>query len=151
MKISKEKISEAELKAQAECRDRVDLIRQRLSMLSGEDKLLMTMYWENGNTFRQIGRLAGVSRLSIARRIHKLTERLMEGKYITCLRYRDRFTVREMAIAKDHFLQGISMKKIADKRRVSFYHVRKTLERIQQLLATVSTESSECKPTDYEN
>jgi hypothetical protein len=73
------------------------------------------------------------------------------NKYITCLRYRDRFTVREMAIAKDHFLQGISMKKIADKRRLSFYHVRKTLEKIQKFLVTVSTESSECKRNDYEN
>lgn len=151
MKISNEKISEAELKAQAECRDRVDLIRQRLSMLSGEEKLLMTMYWENGNSLRQISRLAGSNRKSIARRINKLTERLMEGKYITCLRYRDKFTMREMAIAKEYYLLGLSMKKIADKRRVSFYYVRKTIEKIQQLLATVSTEYSKCKPTDQKN
>ena len=151
MKIFKENLSEAGLKEDSEPRDRVDLIRQRLSMLSGEDRLLMTMYWENGNTFRQIGRLAGVSRLSIARRINKLTERLMEGKYITCLRYRDRFTARQMTIAKDYFLLCLSMKKIAEKRHLSFYHVRKSLEKIQQILATVSTESSECKPTDYKN
>ncbi len=151
MKISKVNLSEEGLKENSEYRDRIDLIRQRLSMLSGEEKLLMTMYWENGNSLRQISSLAGSNRRSIARRIHKLTERLMEGKYITCLRYRDRFTVREMAIAKDHFLQGFSMKKIAEKRYLSFYHVRKTLEKIQQILATVSTESSECKPTDYKN
>jgi DNA-directed RNA polymerase specialized sigma subunit len=78
MKISKYNLSEEGLKEQAECRDRVDLIRQRLSMLNGEDKLLMTMYWENGNTFRQIGRLAGVSRLSIARRIRKQIHNLPE-------------------------------------------------------------------------
>ena len=151
MKISKVNLSEEGLKENSEYRDRIDLIRQRLSMLSGEEKLLMTMYWENGNSLRQISSLAGSNRRSIARRIHKLTERLMEGKYITCLRYRDRFAVREMVIAKDYFLLGKSMKYIAEKRHLSFYHVRKTIEKIQQLPATVSTESSECKPTDYKN
>jgi predicted DNA-binding protein YlxM (UPF0122 family) len=56
-----------------------------------------------------------------------------------------------MAIAKDYFMLDLSMKKIADKRNWSYYQVRQTLEKIQRLLATVSTESSECKLTDYEN
>ena len=151
MKIFKENISEEGLKEDSESRDRVDLILNRLSMLSGEEKLLMTMYWENGNSLRQISKLAGVSRAIIARRINKLTESLMESQFIDCLRYRDKFTQAEMAIARDYFLLCKSMKKIAEKRHLSFYHVRQTLEKIQQFLATVSTESSECKPTDYEN
>jgi predicted DNA-binding protein YlxM (UPF0122 family) len=151
MKISKANLSEAGLKEDSESRDRVNLIRQRLSILSGEDKVLMTMYWENGNSLRQISKLAGVSRATIARRISKLTERLVEGQFIDCLRYRNKFTHSEMTIAKDYFLLSLSMKKIADKRHLSFYHVRKSLEKIQQLLATVSTESSERKLKDYEN
>ncbi|MHC4587580.1 MAG: sigma-70 RNA polymerase sigma factor region 4 domain-containing protein [Planctomycetota bacterium] len=151
MKISKANLSEAGLKAQDESRDKVDLIRQRLSMLSGVDRLLMTMYWENGNSLQQISKLAGLNRRSIARRIHKITERLIEGQFIDCLRYRNKFTHSEMTIAKDYFLLSLSMKKIAEKRHLSFYHVRKTLEKVQQILATVSTESSEYKPTDYKN
>ncbi len=144
-------IPEELLTAKEKYRDRADLLRNRLDMLSGKDKLLMKMYWENGNSLRQISRLAGVNRATIGRRINKLTERLMEGQYITCLRNRNRFTKREMAIAKDYFMLGMSMKKIADKRNWSYYQVRQTLEKIQRLLATVSTESSECKLTDYEN
>ncbi len=144
-------IPEELLTAKEKYRDRADLLRNRLDMLSGKDKLLMKMYWENGNSLRQISRLAGVNRATIGRRINKLTERLMEGQYITCLRNRNRFTKREMAIAKDYFMLGMSMKKIADKRNRSYYQVRQTLEKIQRLLATVSTESSECKLTDYEN
>ena len=144
-------IPEELLTAKEKYRDRADLLRNRLDMLSGKDKLLMKMYWENGNSLRQISRLAGVNRATIGRRINKLTERLMEGQYITCLRNRNRFTKREMAIAKDYFMLGMSMKKIADKRNWSYYQVRQTREKIQRLLATVSTESSECKLTDYEN
>jgi len=151
MKNTNEILSVAELKAKGEYRDRVDLLRQRLDMLRGKDKLLMTMYWENGNSLQQISRLAGVNRATIARRIHKLTARLMDGQYIDCLRYRNRFTEPELAIAKDYFLLGVSQKKIAGKRRCSCYHVRQTLERIQRILATVSSESSECRLTDYEN
>ncbi len=142
---------EAELKAKGRYRDRVDLLRSRLCMLSGEDKLLMKMYWENGISLRQISRLAGISWVKIARRIHKLTERLMDGKYITCLRNRSRFTKREMDIAKDYFLLGISMREIADKQHWSYYHVRKTILKIQRLLEPVSSESSGSKLTDYEN
>jgi predicted DNA-binding protein YlxM (UPF0122 family) len=144
-------IPEELLTVKEKYRDRADLLRNRLDMLSGKDKLLMKMYWENGNSLRQISRLAGVNRATIGRRINKLTERLMEGQYITCLRNRNRFTKREMAIAKDYFMLGMSMKKIADKRNRSYYQVRQTLEKIQRLLATASTESSECKLTDYEN
>lgn len=148
VKKGKQNISEAGLKEQAEFRDRVDLIRQRLCMLSGENKVLMTMYWENGNSLQQISKLAGVSRGIIARRISKLTGRLIDGRYIECLRYRNKFTYREITIAKDYFLLGISMKKIAETRHLSFYRVRKILEKIQQFLATIGTGSSECKLTD---
>jgi len=135
--------SEAALKINNEYRDRIDLLRSRLCMLSGEEKLLMTMYWENGISIRQISRLTGVSRVRIARRINNLTEKLMDGQYITCLRNRSRFTKREMAIAKDYFLLGISMRKIADKRHWSYYRARKTLIRIQQFLEPVSSEFSQ--------
>jgi DNA-directed RNA polymerase specialized sigma subunit len=119
-------------------RDKVDMLLSRISLLSGEDKLLMIMYWEKGNSLSQISRLAGVSRLNIARRIHKITERLMEGRYITCLRNRDRFTKREMVVAKEYFLLGLSMKAIAGKSGWSYYRIRQILKRIQLVLELVS-------------
>ena len=134
-------IPEEELQVRGKYRDSIDLLRSRLSMLSGEDKLLMIMYWENGNSFRQIGRLAGVNRLSIARRIDKITKRLMEGQYITCLRNRDRFTRRQIAIAKEYYLLGLSIKAIAGKRKLSYYRVRQILNKIQQLIMTINSET----------
>ena len=135
-----ENMSEAAPKARREYRDRVDLLRLRLSLLSGKDKLLMTMYLENANSFRQMARLAGVNESSIGRRIHRVTKRLIDGEYITCLRNRNRFTKTEMAIAKDHFLRGLSMKKIAGKRHWSYYRVRKTLIKIKRLVTTMNSD-----------
>lgn len=120
-------------------RDRIDLLRSRVNLLTGKDRLMMTMYLENGNTFRQMARLAGVNESNIARRIHRITKRLIDGEYIMCLRNRDKFTRAEMAISKDYFLLGLSQKKIASKRKRSFHQIRKILKRIQELIKTAES------------
>ncbi len=127
-------ISQTTLEAEKRRRGELDLLRSRLHLLNGKDKVLMTMYLENGSSFRQIARLAGVSDTSIARRINILTERLTDGEYITCLRNRDKFTRDQMTIAKDYFMVGLSMKEIAVKRRWSRYHVRETIIKIKSIL-----------------
>lgn len=110
-------------------RDRIDLLRSRVSLLSGKDRLVMTMYLENGNTFRQMARLAGVNEASIARRIYKVTKRLIDGEYIMCLKNRDKFTKTEMGVAKDYFLAGLTQRKIAAKYNCSVYRVREILKK----------------------
>lgn len=127
-------VPQSTLKTKNKYRDRIDLLRSRVGLLTGKDKLLMTMYLKNDNSFRQMARLAGVNEASVARRIYKITKRLIDGEYITCLRNRDKFTRAEMAIAKDYFLLGLSMKSVANKRRTTYYHVRGILKRIQQLV-----------------
>ena len=139
MKKIYENISHRTSKIKKEYRDRIDLLRNRVSMLTGKDKLLMTMYLSNSNSFRQMARLAGVSEASIARRIRKVTKRLIDGKYITCLRNRDKLTRGEMAVAKDYYLLGLSQRKIAIKRNHSVYRIRKILKRIQQLVKTADS------------
>jgi predicted DNA-binding protein YlxM (UPF0122 family) len=129
-----ENIPQSSVKARTKYRDRIDLLRSRVGLLTGKDKVLMTMYMENGNSFRQMARLSGVNEVSIARRIHKVTKRLINGEYITCLRNRDRFDKNELDVAKDYFLVGLSMKKIAKKRDSTYYCVRKALKKIQGII-----------------
>jgi len=120
--------------AKNQYRDEIDLLRGRLNLLNGKDKVLMTMYLENGNSFRQIARLTGISDTCIARRINRLTKRLLDRQYIICLRNRDKLTREQMTIAKDYFLTGLSIRKIAIKRHRSFYHIRETMKKIQSIL-----------------
>ena len=123
-------------KSKNSSRDRLDLLRSRVNLLSGEDKLLMTMYLENGNSFRQLARLTGVNEANVARRIRRITGRLLNGRYVMCIRHRDKLTKREMAIAKDYLLMGLSQKQIARKRNCSLYRIIKILRRIEELMAT---------------
>jgi predicted DNA-binding protein YlxM (UPF0122 family) len=130
-------ISYDEAARKGEYRDRIEVLKNRVSLLAGKDKVLMTMYLENGNSFYQMAQLAGVSESTIARRIHKLTRRLIDGKYMVCLRNREKFTKREMDIATDYFLKGLSMKKIATKRRWSYYRVYESMKKIQGFVGSV--------------
>ncbi|MFA5252287.1 MAG: hypothetical protein WC454_06865 [Phycisphaerae bacterium] len=142
MKKVHENVSECNAEVRTEHRDRIDLLRSRVDLLKGKDKVLMTMYMENGNSFRQMARLVGVNEVSIARRIHKVTKRLINGEYIMCLRSRDKFDKNEMDVAKDYFLAGLSMKKIARKHNTTYYCVRKTLKKIQGIIAFPQTKTA---------
>jgi predicted DNA-binding protein YlxM (UPF0122 family) len=137
-------ISEKALEIKGFQRGRMDLLRRRLGLLSGRDKVLMTMHVENGISFRQIARLRGVSERSVARRIHQIAERLTDGEYLMCVRNRDKLSQRQIAVARDFFLTGLSMTQIAGKRGMSLYAVRKELADIHNLVTTAGPASSQC-------
>ena len=113
--------------------DRIELLRARAQILGGKDKALMEMYLKNGSTLNQMARLAGVSEATISRRVHRLVGRLLDGEYIRCLHKRGQLDLLEQAIARDYFLGGLSQKKIALRREVTAYHVRKTLKKIKSV------------------
>jgi DNA-directed RNA polymerase specialized sigma subunit len=133
MKKIYENISEQELAEKPN--DWIYLLKTRVGLLTGRDKILMTMYLQNGNTFYQMAKLAGVDESTIARRVHKIAKRLIDSEYIYCLRNRDRLNKKEMNIAGDYFLKGFSMKKIARRRRLTYYRVYITLCKIKSLAA----------------
>ncbi|UCC98667.1 MAG: sigma-70 family RNA polymerase sigma factor [Phycisphaerales bacterium] len=130
-----ENISEDVEKVRPCHRDQMDMLRRRLALLSGTDKVLMTMYVENGNSFRQIARVRGVNETSVARRVHRITKRLMGSDYIACIGHRAKLTTDQMAIAKDFFLTGLPMSKIAQKRGSSVHRVRRILMEIRRLIS----------------
>jgi predicted DNA-binding protein YlxM (UPF0122 family) len=134
MKRVHENIKEQTISVKDLRRGRTELLAGRLNLLTGTDKVLMTMYIRHGNSIRQIARIRGVSETSIARRIRVVSKRLTDGPYIECLRNRDKLTSRQLAIAKDYYLKGLSMRQIAKKRRWSYYRVRDALSEIQSIV-----------------
>ena len=115
-------------------REKLDLVRGRLNLLNGREKIIMTMYLEKGNSIRQIARLLGVDEMKISRKIQKLTHTLSDGIFIKCLKKRDKLSGREMSIARDYFLNGHSIRSIADKHNWSFYRVREELQEIKHTI-----------------
>jgi len=114
-------------------KDRIDMLRCRVDLLTGKDRVLMQMYLDNSSTFSQMARLAGVNEANVARRIHKLIRRLLDGQYITCLRSRDKLTEKQIEMARDYFVLGLPMREIADRHGATYYVVRQTMKQIQRL------------------
>jgi predicted DNA-binding protein YlxM (UPF0122 family) len=127
-------LPESTVKGRDEQRGRVELLVSRLGLLSGMDRLIMTMYLVNGNTFRQIAQLMGVNESNVARRIRRLIRRISDGGYMVCLRNRGRFSREEMDVAREYFLLGWSMKRISRERGMTFYRVRKMVKRIEAVV-----------------
>lgn len=115
-------------------RAEIDVLRRRLRLLDGKDRHLMTVYLENGCSVFQISQLTGQCQTSIARRIGRLKKQLLDGKYITCLRNREKFDKDQLIVAKDHFLAGLSIKEISLKRDQSCYQVREALIKVNSII-----------------
>ena len=115
-------------------RNKVELLRSRVYLLRGRDRLLMTMYLENGNSINQMARISGKSPSTVYRRVRKLVKVLLDGEYIKCLRFRTRFSKTEMLFAREYFMEGYSYRKIARRHRVSAYKVSKMVKGVREVL-----------------
>jgi len=129
-----DRLAESSASGRNRARERIELLRSRAWLLEGKDKVLIQMYLENGASFRQMAAIAEVNEVTIARRIHKLVKRLVDGGYITCLRNREQLSRVELEVARDYLLAGLSQRSIAAKRMCSVYRVRMILKKIEQLV-----------------
>jgi predicted DNA-binding protein YlxM (UPF0122 family) len=146
------KVSQEALLAQKERRQRIDMLCRRARLLHGRDRLLMTLYLERGSSFREIARLAGLNETTISRRVRKLIQQLLDDRYFLCMRHRDRFTCLELSIAKDYLLLDLPMTQIAEQRDLSYYQIRKTVDKIRWITATIrDTVRRQITPTEAGN
>ena len=93
----------------------------------------MNMYLDNGSTFRQMARLAGVNETTVARRIYKIVKRLLDAHYLTALRHNTTFEPVQMEIVRDYFIRGLTKSRIAAEHNCSRYYIDKTLLAVQRL------------------
>ena len=128
-------MSSIKLKIQ-DCRRTGELVRDRLHLLSGKDKILMTMYLE-GQGIRQLAVLAGVSASALRRKLQRLVTALAGAgceNYLLALRNRDKFTPAELFVARDRLIRGLSIKKIARRRKTTYYRSYRMVCKIERML-----------------
>ncbi len=117
-------------------RETIELLRSRIDLLTGTDRTLVMMYLEHGNSVRQIAELAGLQTSTVARRIHRIVERLHDETFLLCLKQRDFFNELELAIVKDYFVLGLSARRISSNRNVSYYRARAAIRKARRLAST---------------
>lgn len=110
-------------------RDTVNLLKQQVDLLTGIDRTLLTMYLQAGCSFHQLGRLTGMNRSSVGRRIRKIIRRLSDPVYILCRENRSVFSDRELAVVRDHFVRGVSLRRICQMHKLCYYRARVIVEK----------------------
>ena len=126
-------------------RDAIDLLRSRIDLLAGRDRLIMRMYFDNGASARRIAALLDVSASTIGRRIRTLSKRLLATGYRNCIHNNRDFTAVELQIARDHFVRGLSLRAIAAERNCSVYRIRETIRKIK-LVTEITTSRRSDRP-----
>ncbi|MBN1806383.1 MAG: sigma-70 family RNA polymerase sigma factor [Sedimentisphaerales bacterium] len=134
MKTIHNNVTQESIDGKTITRSQIELLRSRLDLLCGKDKFLMTLYLEDGYSIFQISKLTDIAEAKIKRRIDNIIKRLISGRYIECLHNRSKFKQGQMAIAKDYFLTGLSIREIAYKRNWSIYKVREAIIKIKDIL-----------------
>ena len=114
-------------------REVVDLLRARLDLLGGADRTLLKMYLDGGGSFDELARLAGMNRSTVCRRIHRMIRRLCDETYTLCQANRRWFSESELAIVRDHFVRGLSLKSICRDGNVGYYRARAIIARARKL------------------
>jgi len=114
-------------------RDTADQLKPLVDLLIGDDKTLLLMYIQAGCSFQQLARLAGVNRSSVGRRIRRIVQRLSDPTYTLCLDSRWRFTDLEKAVIRDHFVRGLSLKRICRDHDLCYYRARAIVERARHV------------------
>ncbi len=101
----------------------------RTGLLADEDRVLMTLYLEDGHSFAEIAQLTGASATTVSRRIRKIVRRLADETYQRCRRPQPAFDPAELAIIRDHCVRGLSGKEISRRHGISYYRVRAIIHR----------------------
>lgn len=128
-----ENLDTGNLRASTSMRRQLEQLRSKAALLTRDDRLLITMYLDNGNSFRQISHLTGVNEVTIARRIEKIIHRLRNEHFDAALKNRAKLTRRQMKVACDYFLRGVSIRQLKTKYRMSYHQVYQILKSVREL------------------
>jgi len=115
-----------------ETREIIEVLRMRIHLLSGDDRALLEMRLDHGNSFREIARLMGVNHRSVSRRLQRIMRRLSDDTYEVCLGHREDFSGRELAMIKDHLVCGRSMPWVSRSHGVTLYRVKSTIDKARR-------------------
>ena len=127
-----ESVSDGELGRVAAKQQAIEVLRMRAQLLDTEDRALASTFLESGVSLYQLARLSGTSMSTMARRIRRIVQRLSDETYSLCVKSRHCFTDLDLEIVCDHFVRGLSAKRISRERNISYYSARTTIEKARR-------------------
>lgn len=139
MRRLRTQLAELDLYQARVLRDAADRLRPLADRLVGDDRTLLLMYIQAGCSFQQLARLAGKNRSSVGRRIRRIIRRLSDPTYTLCLDDRWGFNDLERAVIRDHFVRGLSFRRICKDHDLCLYRIRVIVEKARQVARSQET------------
>ncbi len=127
------RLDESDLERAPEERETTEKLRARAHLLVGEERALIAMYLDAGASVVHIAHVAGTSKSTMVRRVHKIIRRLSDETYPLCQKHRQRFSELELEIIRDHFVRGLPMSRICRDRNLGYYRARATILKARRL------------------
>jgi DNA invertase Pin-like site-specific DNA recombinase len=103
----------------------------RVDMLPAGQREFVTMFL-NIRKFNMLARNAGVNEVTVARRLRKIVSRINSDNFLGALS-QDDLSEGKIEIIRGHFVNGLSVKSIAEKTGISRYRIRKTIQQMRKL------------------
>ena len=125
--------------------EQIELLHWRMELLEPRDRVLLEAYYSGNLSLRKLGWLCGLSECAVAQRIEKMSRRLLKKDYITILRYKRGINSQQRKVAYDHFLLGLGYQTIADRHKLSYHSVRKTIKSLKRWLTVTEVEKTTYK------
>lgn len=119
--------------AAAQWRARVDLLDRRAHLLDRQDRVLLQMHLEAGCNFHEIARWTGLSPSTVCRRVHRMIYRLSDPTYTICLRNARHFSPQELDMIRDHFVRGLSLRRIRRRHRLGHRRLRRIIAKARRM------------------
>jgi len=121
-------------------RERAERMWAQAHLLRADDRALLRLHLDAGNSFNQIARMLGVRPSTVARRLRRIAERLNDPTYPLCAQHRRQFSKVELAVIRDFFVRGLSVRQISRGRKLSYYRARAVVLRAQEFAAATYAE-----------
>ncbi|MCI0499775.1 MAG: hypothetical protein L0Y36_08875 [Planctomycetales bacterium] len=110
-------------------------IRRCSAMLDNEQKALLAMIFDRGNTLEQVAQLTGRHASTVSRQFGRLMRNLAGRETAAAFGAGRRLTPMEAAILREYYLHGVRQRQIARKLGCTLYRIRRTVLRIRRAVA----------------
>jgi len=119
--------SQLHVRAPAGLADGQRAVLKRAELLDPDDRLLVRLALHNGVSRRQLAQVLHIPAGSVTRRLQRLGARLNDPIVVALLEPRCPLSPEYRQLGVEHFLQGRSLRQLADAHRMAIGEVRRVL------------------------
>jgi len=115
-----------------------DLLMARAELLAQKDRELIRAVMVSGMTMAAVARLTGMNERTVRYRVRRLGRKLASRRFLNAARSLPYLSEADARIARFHYCEGLSGRRLARQEGMSFHLLRRRLDRIRAEIDTIA-------------